>query len=535
MGRARAVAALAGDVDLGIGGVERVGGEVVAAHEVGRVAVGAHRVPVLEPPGPVQLVPRRDDLVGIEVEPALAAVLRGPRVPGGGERLEAAAGQGDEILLERGHAEGEQHLEVLEAAVRPVGADDEVAVPFRKNVVVTPSFSKVASSKSPRTVFALGVLHGERRGASPPTARSRPRGRRRRCRRRHRSRRQGVGAVSAPESGASSRPAVTSSTGTRVRRRGSRATEGGGCTRWRRSRRADPSLAGEGWRAGRCGRIIEAFGGDQGQRFRGSRHDLALDDPRLHCTGHVEELWLQIRRNRRGCSMTDMTMIRFASRAGALVLGALLRRSGRRSPRRIRCRRGTRAPTSQAIVDFVTAVTTAGRADFVAVEDRVATFDNDGTLWVEQPFYVQLAFALRRGQGDGAASIRSGRTPSPSSRCSPATSRGGARLGQGRPREDHRRHPCGHDDRPVRGDRRRLDRDGEEPEDRAAQHRRHLHADGRGDRLPQGQRLRRLHRLRRRHRVHAAVDARRPTASRRRTSSARRSSSSTRSPTPARC
>ena len=48
----------------------------------------------------------------------------------------------------------------------------------------------------------------------------------------------------------------------------------------------------------------------------------------------------------------------------------------------------------QAIIDFVTAVTTEGGPDFVAVDDRIATFDNDGTLWSEQPMYVQLAFAL---------------------------------------------------------------------------------------------------------------------------------------------
>lgn len=53
-------------------------------------------------------------------------------------------------------------------------------------------------------------------------------------------------------------------------------------------------------------------------------------------------------------------------------------------------------PAKQSIVDFVAAVTTAGSADFVATEDRVATFDNDGTLWTEQPMYTQLAFALDR-------------------------------------------------------------------------------------------------------------------------------------------
>lgn len=48
-----------------------------------------------------------------------------------------------------------------------------------------------------------------------------------------------------------------------------------------------------------------------------------------------------------------------------------------------------------AIVEFVEAVTTDG-PEFVAPDERIATFDNDGTLWVEQPYYTQLAFALDR-------------------------------------------------------------------------------------------------------------------------------------------
>jgi phosphoserine phosphatase len=50
----------------------------------------------------------------------------------------------------------------------------------------------------------------------------------------------------------------------------------------------------------------------------------------------------------------------------------------------------------QAILDFVAAVTREGSADYVAPADRLAVFDNDGTLWPEQPMYVQLAFALDR-------------------------------------------------------------------------------------------------------------------------------------------
>jgi phosphoglycolate phosphatase-like HAD superfamily hydrolase len=51
-------------------------------------------------------------------------------------------------------------------------------------------------------------------------------------------------------------------------------------------------------------------------------------------------------------------------------------------------------PAKAAIVDFVTRVTTPGGPDYVVPEERVATFDNDGTLWSEQPLYFQLAFAL---------------------------------------------------------------------------------------------------------------------------------------------
>lgn len=50
--------------------------------------------------------------------------------------------------------------------------------------------------------------------------------------------------------------------------------------------------------------------------------------------------------------------------------------------------------TKRAITDFVKNTTTEGSPDFVRVADRIALFDNDGTLWVEQPMYTQLAFLL---------------------------------------------------------------------------------------------------------------------------------------------
>ena len=53
-------------------------------------------------------------------------------------------------------------------------------------------------------------------------------------------------------------------------------------------------------------------------------------------------------------------------------------------------------PAKKAIVEFVTKVATAGSPDFVPPAERIATFDNDGTLWCEQPAPVQLYFALDR-------------------------------------------------------------------------------------------------------------------------------------------
>ena len=52
--------------------------------------------------------------------------------------------------------------------------------------------------------------------------------------------------------------------------------------------------------------------------------------------------------------------------------------------------------TKQSITSFVARVTTQGGPDFVPADQRIATFDNDGTLWIEQPMYVQLAFILDR-------------------------------------------------------------------------------------------------------------------------------------------
>ena len=53
-------------------------------------------------------------------------------------------------------------------------------------------------------------------------------------------------------------------------------------------------------------------------------------------------------------------------------------------------------PAKRAIIDFVAAATTEGGEHYVAPDDRLAVFDNDGTLWSERPLYFQLIFAFDR-------------------------------------------------------------------------------------------------------------------------------------------
>jgi phosphoserine phosphatase len=54
--------------------------------------------------------------------------------------------------------------------------------------------------------------------------------------------------------------------------------------------------------------------------------------------------------------------------------------------------------SKQAIISFVVAVTTPGSPDFVAKEERIATFDSDGTLMAEQPVYFQFLYEIYRAQ-----------------------------------------------------------------------------------------------------------------------------------------
>ena len=181
------------------------------------------------------------------------------------------------------------------------------------------------------------------------------------------------------------------------------------------------------------------------------------------------------------------------------VRGAVAGRLGRRSAAFVE-----RRAAKKSILQFVAKVTTGGSPDFVPPAERIAVFDNDGTLWAEQPMYFQFLFMLDRVKAlapqhpewktkEPFASLLKGDVK--------AALAGGERAVGQLAHGDAR----GHDDRGVREDRQRLDRDREAPEDGAAAHRDGLSADARAARLPARERVQDVHRLRRRHRVHAPV------------------------------
>ena len=162
-------------------------------------------------------------------------------------------------------------------------------------------------------------------------------------------------------------------------------------------------------------------------------------------------------------------------------------------------------PNKQSIVDFVTRTTTPGSRDWVPVPERIATFDNDGTLWTEQPMYFQTIFAMDRVKAmvgapsrvahDRAVPLGAGRRPRPAR---PDGREGHARDHGGLARR------ADHGGIPAVGA--RLDRHGAPSALQAAVHRSRLSADARAAGLSARQPVQDLHRLGRRHRVHAAVD-----------------------------
>ncbi len=111
----------------------------------------------------------------------------------------------------------------------------------------------------------------------------------------------------------------------------------------------------------------------------------------------------------------------------------------------------------QAIVAFVGKVTQQGSPDFVPPAERIATFDNDGTLWCEQPMYVQLAFVLDRVK-ELASKNPEWKNKQPFKAVLEKDFKALAAQGEKGAAQLHRRHPCRHVVRGIQSHRRRLDR-----------------------------------------------------------------------------
>jgi phosphoserine phosphatase len=97
------------------------------------------------------------------------------------------------------------------------------------------------------------------------------------------------------------------------------------------------------------------------------------------------------------CRPASVTRRAFAGRAAALAFATTFRirpAAAQTDP----LPSWNDGPAKQAILDLVAAVTEEGGPGFVAPEDRIAVFDNDGTLWAEQPAYTQALFALAEVQ-----------------------------------------------------------------------------------------------------------------------------------------
>ena len=90
------------------------------------------------------------------------------------------------------------------------------------------------------------------------------------------------------------------------------------------------------------------------------------------------------------------TMCSVSTLARIFALSMLTLGQHRPWPRPIPLPSWNDGPAKKAIVEFVQATTTQGSPKFVPPAERIATFDQDGTLWVEHPMYAQVMYCLER-------------------------------------------------------------------------------------------------------------------------------------------
>ena len=173
MPRPLSMTGLAAHADFREAGGKAVGCGVVILAHAGRMASRAHEVPVLVQPGPVQHVIVLDLLVRVEMKPALAALVLRPAVPGERQRLQAAVGKLDQILLQWLDAERVLDLKRHQPAVGPVGLDEKLPILAEEAgshaVIVEGRIAEIAEHR-----FVVRMLHGKLVLRAVPELRLRP-------------------------------------------------------------------------------------------------------------------------------------------------------------------------------------------------------------------------------------------------------------------------------------------------------------------------------------------------------------------------
>ena len=124
----------------------------------------------------------------------------------------------------------------------------------------------------------------------------------------------------------------------------------------------------------------------------------------------------------------------------------------------------------QSIVHFVAKVTKEGGPDFVPPAERIATFDNDGTLWAEQPLPFQFLFALDRVKAL-APQHPEWKDKEPFASLLKGNLKGALAGGEKAIAGNYDRHAFRHDHSGIRADRQGLALHSETSEDQAAVHR----------------------------------------------------------------
>ena len=145
-------------------------------------------------------------------------------------------------------------------------------------------------------------------------------------------------------------------------------------------------------------------------------------------------------------------------------------------------------PAKQAIFDFVRATIDRSSPSYVFPEDRIAVFDQDGTLWVEHPMYSQMMYCLERVPVL-AAQKPALKNAEPFKTVLSGNRDAIAKLIAAGPRKDHCRHALRHDDRRVQCRSEEMARHSEGPALEEVLYRTHLPTHAGGDELLSRQRL----------------------------------------------